>query len=173
MTCLGSVLLLVLCSSLEPRMLLSLLSPELRCLLKGLYASLGATFIMTGTLSSLPRPYLVLFLLVSLGSCLLVRETFGTPSLDRIGELEADPGDRASSSDLRYEVRREEKPGDWTSVCSEVGRGLMDLLPGSVTGLGVLETGAGTEGLGPRPSFSLMAGESMDVKEANIMHFNE
>ena len=49
----------------------------------------------------------------------------------------------------------------------------MDLLPGSVTGLGVLEAGAGTEGLGPRPSFSLMAGERIDVKEANIMHFND
>jgi len=96
-TCLGSVLLAI-CSSLEPLMLLSLLSAELRCLLKGLYASLGATFIMTGTLSS-PRPYLVLFLLVSLGSCFLVRETVGTPSLDLIGELEAE--DRACSSDLR------------------------------------------------------------------------
>jgi len=60
-------------------------------------------------------------------------------------------------------------------VCSEVGRGRMDLLPGSVTGLGfgVLEAGDGTEGLGPRPSFSLMAGERIDVKEANILRFND
>jgi len=100
MTCLGSVLLVVLCSSLEPRILLSLLSPALRCLLKGLYASLGATFIMTGTLSS-PRPYLVLFLLVSLGSCFLVRVTFGTPNLDLIGEFEAEPGEDRASSSLR------------------------------------------------------------------------
>ena len=51
----------------------------------------------------------------------------------------------------------------------------MDLLPGSVTGLGfgVLEAEAGTEGLGPRPSFSLMAGERIDVKEANISRFND
>ena len=45
----------------------------------------------------------------------------------------------------------------------------MDLLPGSVTGLGCGVLEAGTEGLGPRPSFSLMAGERMEVKEANIL----
>ena len=46
----------------------------------------------------------------------------------------------------------------------------MDLLPGRVTGLGVLEAGAGTEGLGPSPSFSLMAGERIEVKEENMVN---
>ena len=55
-------------------------------------------------------------------------------------------------------------------MCSEVGRGRMDLLPGRVTGLGVLEAGAGTEGLGPSPSFSLMAGERIEVKEENMVN---
>ena len=41
----------------------------------------------------------------------------------------------------------------------------MDLLPGRITGLGVLEAGAGTEGFGPSPSFSLMAGERMEEGE--------
>jgi len=45
----------------------------------------------------------------------------------------------------------------------------MDLFPGRITGLGVLAAGAGTEGFGPSPSFSLMAGERIEVKEENMM----
>ena len=54
-------------------------------------------------------------------------------------------------------------------MCSEAERGRKDLLPGNETGLGVLGAGAGTEVLGPMPSFSLMAGDKIDVKEANII----
>lgn len=92
-TCLGSVLLW---SSLD--CLASLPRSGLRWyedLLKGLNGSRGPILNKTGTLSS-PRPYLPLFLLVNLGSDLLVSEMTGTPSLDLRGELVS--GDASFSS---------------------------------------------------------------------------
>ena len=70
---------------------------------------------------------MLLFLLVSLGSVRGVRDTLGTPSLDLSGELFPDPGE--SDSSLTYDDNLEENPGDWTSVCREVGKGLMVLFP--------------------------------------------
>ena len=99
-----------------------------------------------------------------------MRDTLGTPSLDLSGELFPDPG--GSDSSLTYDVNLEENPGDWTSVCSELGKGLMVLFPDNVTGFdaGDLDTDlTGGPGLGPSPSFSLMAGDRIEVKEANIL----
>ena len=64
---------------------------------------------MTGTC---PRPYLLLFLLVSLGNVRGVRDTLGTPSLDLSGELFPGPELADSDSSLTYEDNLEEKPGD-------------------------------------------------------------
>jgi len=70
---------------------------------------------------------------------------------------------------LTSEVNREENPGDWTSVCMAEERGRRVLLGGRERGRGDEEqVPGGGEGLGPIPSFSLRAGERMEVKVANI-----
>jgi len=90
MTCLGSVL-----PPWPPLLPPPPLSAEQEYLLKGLNGSCGAIFIMTGALPSLP-PTFSLFLLVSLGSCLLVRVTTGScPTLEYLVDM--DRGDRPGS----------------------------------------------------------------------------
>jgi len=93
MTCLGSVL--------PPWPSLPLppppppLSADPEYLLKGLNGSCGAILIMTGALPSL-LPTFSLFLLVSLGNCLLVRVTTGScPTLEYLVDM--DKGDRPGS----------------------------------------------------------------------------
>ena len=56
----------------------------------------------------------------------------------------------------------------------DVGSGLNVLFPDNLVGLsftGDLDLTLGTTGLGPRPSFSLMAGDKIDVNDANMINF--
>ena len=115
-----------------------------------------------------PRPYLVLVRGLSTGTGRRLSDTGATPSLARAGDCSRESS--SPSSSRRYEVRRELKPGDWTSVCSEAGSGRSVLLAGRVTGRGsVLGLAGLITGLGPSPSFSLMAGDRIEVKDENIV----
>ena len=95
MTCLGSVL--PPCPSLPLLPPPPPLSAEPEYLLNGLNGSCGAILIITGALPSL-LPTFSLFLLVSLGSCLLVRVTTGScPTLEYLVDTDMDKGDRPGS----------------------------------------------------------------------------
>ena len=67
-------------------------------------------------------------------------------------------------------LRREVKPGDWTSHwrATERGRHALDLLCGERGREEEGVVGGSWGALGPMPSFSLMAGERMEVKDENI-----
>ena len=71
---------------------------------------------------------------------------------------------------LTMVLRREVKPGDWTSHwrATERGRHALDLLCGERGREEEGVVGGSWGALGPMPSFSLMAGERMEVKDENI-----